>query len=320
MAFQLSNIKIARTDKITRQFTPPHPGQDKDNLIYQLYLCRQTGEENMFIIQWLRCHTVVRNQAKSLGSDKFLVGVKFVSVQNAIFFFQHLIVHHAHRSPTQLRHLEEASMPRAVQFFSQAVNLCPERWTTSSQIIAQFELEGHRSSFLSTLVAFVHALHDILFLWQQRVLDSRIGSPHTTSVERLYPLSPFQTAVYQDIVDSLVQRQRFLDQNESSDPSFPSSSTLQSSSRFSFSSSFGNSSWMKYRVLEGKPGTGKSQVIICAIHRAIQQEYKVLLAAPVALLAQGYRNIFGEDLDCETLHAAFNNAVNSNQARDVNFG
>ena len=55
------------------------------------------------------------------------------------------------------------------------------------------------------------------------------------------------------------------------------------------------------------------------MHTAIQQEHRVLLAAPVALLAQGYRDNFGEDLDCEMLHAAFNIPVNSNQTRDVNF-
>ena len=69
----------------------------------------------------------------------------------------------------------------------------------------------------------------------------------------------------------------------------------------------------------GKPGTGKSQVIIRAMHTAIQQEHRVLLAAPVALRAQGYRDIFVKELDCETLHAAFNIPVNSNQTRDVNF-
>ena len=138
-------------------------------------------------------------------------------------------------------------------------------------------------------------------------MDSRIGSLHTASLERLYPLSPFQTAVYQDIVDSLAKRKTFLEQGGARVPSgcSPPSS--------------GDSSWAKYRMLVGKPGTGKSQVIIRAMHIAIQQEQKVLMAAPVALLAQGYREIFGDDLQCKTLHAAFNIPVNSCQKADVNF-
>lgn len=55
------------------------------------------------------------------------------------------------------------------------------------------------------------------------------------------------------------------------------------------------------------------------MHTAIPQEHRVLLAAPVALPAQGYREIFGEDIDCETLHATFNIPVNSNRKTDVNF-
>ena len=35
-------------------------------------------------------------------------------------------MHHAHRSPNELRHLEEESMPKSIQFFLQAVALLPE--------------------------------------------------------------------------------------------------------------------------------------------------------------------------------------------------
>ena len=47
----------ARTDKMTRQF-PPHPDQEKENVVYQLYLRREPAEENMSLLQWLRSHTL----------------------------------------------------------------------------------------------------------------------------------------------------------------------------------------------------------------------------------------------------------------------
>ena len=111
-------------------------------------------------------------------------------------------------------------------------------------------------------------------------MDGRIGSLQSRSIEQLYPLSPYQTAIYQDIVDCLAQRKRYLKE---------SFEDLANSTDH----------WWEYRVLLGKPGTGKSQVVIRAIYHAIHQEYKVLLAAPVALLAQG------ADLEAETIHAAF---------------
>ena len=102
-------------------------------------------------------------------------------------------------------------------------------------------------------------------------------------------------------MDSLAQRQTFLDQ--------PAHSAAEQ-----------DPSWRKYRVLLGKPGTGKSQVLIRAIHEALQREASVLLAAQEALLAQGYRSIFfGADLECDTLHTAFCIPVQPGQASDVNF-
>ena len=75
-----------------------------------------------------------------------------------------------------------------------------------------------------------------------------------------------------------------------------------------------------YRVLLGKPGTGKSQVLILAIHHTIENEMSVLVAALVALLAQGYHKIFLCDIEKDTLHGAFNIPVDAPFADDVNCG
>ena len=154
--------------------------------------------------------------------------------------------------------------------------------TTAAELCTkiQFEHEGHCSSSLTTVVVYVLALHDLLHLWHLRVVDGRVGCLHSRSIEQLYPLSPFQKAILQDIVDSPAQRQRFSDQ--SADDVSPSSD------------------WRKFRLLLGKPRTGKSQVVIRAIHHAIHQECAVLLVAPVALLAKGYRAIFSLELQSWT--------------------
>ena len=222
-----------------------------------------------------------------------------MSVFNHVFFHQYLLFHHPHRHPTELRHLEEETMPSCIRHFVQAVTLQPERWTTPEQIRSQFEEEGHRSSHLTTIVAYVLALHDILRLWRLRVVDGRIGTLQSISIQQLYPLSLYQTAILQDIIQSVEERQSFLDQT-----SHPASSS--------------NQQWSKFRVLLGKPGTGKSQVLIRAIHHVIQEEYKVLIAAPVALLAQAYRSIFGPDVETETIHAAFHIPINEEASHDIN--
>ncbi len=144
-------------------------------------------------------------------------------------------------------------------------------------------------------------LHDIMYLWRIQVVDHNVGSLYALSVGSLYPLSPYQRAIFQDMVSCLSNRKRFLDRSADS------------------SSSSSSSDWAKYCILCGKPGTGKSQVLIRAIHHALQQECQVLVAAPVALLAQGYRSIFGADLEAETIHSSFRIPVSDETNGDMNF-
>ena len=175
MALQLSNIKVAWTDKQIKQFRVPHSGQEKRNKEYLQYLKRDGSEEQQSLLEWLRCHSTVGAKPKALGADKYLVAVKFVSPFNPVFFFQHLLVNHPHRHPAQLGHLEQAKMPPAIQYFAQAVSLRPDSWSRPEQIRQQFEHKGHKSSFITTLVSYVMALHDIHNLWQRRIVDARIG-------------------------------------------------------------------------------------------------------------------------------------------------
>ena len=92
-----------------------------------------------------------------------------------------------------------------IRHFVQAVHLCPDRWGSCDQIRSQFEHKGHCSSFLTTIVAFVLSLHDILHLWCLQVVDGRIGCLHVKPVDQLYPLLPHQEAMFNDVVDSLAQ-------------------------------------------------------------------------------------------------------------------
>ena len=78
--------------------------------------------------------------------------------------------------------------------------------------------------------------------------------------------------------------------------------------------------WAKFRVLSGKPGTGKSQVLVRSIHQAVQEEFKVLVCAPLALLAQGYRRLFSEEVEADTIHASFHIPVEQEVPHKTNFG
>ena len=101
---------------------------------------------------------------------------------------------------------------------------------------------------------------------------------------KIHVLSPHQNAIFADITTALSARRTTLEEHHSS----PQNTTT----------------WEKFRVLLGKPGTGKSQVLIRAIDHTIHTDKSVLVAAPVVLLAQGYNSIFLDDIDSDTLHGA----------------
>ena len=298
MVFQLSNIKVCWTDKFTVLFRPPFPDQTGNNKVYQMYLQRPHTEEDQTLLQWLRCHQTCGSKPKRYLDDRVLVGVKYVSIFNPIFFYQHLTMNLPHRQVTALRHAEEDTMPEAIKHFAQCVALTSQVWDTAETITCQFEHEGHKGYFINTIVSCVQSLHDIFHLWRVRVVTNQVGDLSCLSLQSLYPLSPHQSAILADISAALSSRQSLRSQDNPSNVA--------------------DSNWQKYRLLLGKPGTGKSQVLIRAIDYAILHELSVLVAAPVALLAQGYNSIFYEEVTTDTLHGAFSIPIDGPAPNEIN--
>lgn len=299
MVFQLCNVKVCWTDKITLLFRPPFPDQTSTHKVYNMYLQRPRGEDDQSLLDWLRSHQTSGSKPKPYGNDRVLVGVKYVSVFNPIFFYQHLTMHHPHRDVEQLQHPRASSMPPSIAYFVQSAAITPASWNTSDAITTFFEKEGHKDYLINTIVSYVHTLYDILHLWKTGVVSADLTDASSISVERLYPLSPHQTGVLIDITSALSSPQSTVDHNHSpSDNSAP---------------------WEKFRILLGKPGTGKSQVLIRTIDHAIRTDMSVLVAAPVALLAQGYNAIFLENIDSDTIHGAFNIPIDGAHCNDINY-
>lgn len=299
MVFQLSNIKVCWTDKMTLVFRPPFPDQTTSHKVYQMYLQRPPAEAEQSLLQWLRCHQTSTSKPKPYDNDRVLVDVKYVSIFNPVFFYQHLTMHHPHSDVRELHHPHASTMPSTIAHFAQSAALTPASWNTADAITSFFDKEGHRDYFINTIVSYVHSLYDILHLWRIGVVNADITDTSSISVERLYPLSPHQNAIFADIKAALSARRSTLDHQRSS--------------------THNTATWEKFRVLLGKPGTGKSQVLIRTIDHAIRTEMSVLVAAPLALLAQAYNSIFLEDIDSDTLHAAFNIPIEGPHPNDINY-
>ena len=157
MVFQLSNIKVW-TDKMTMLFRPPFPDQTTTHKVYQMYLQRPGAEEDQSLLQWLRCHQTSTSKPKPYHNDRVLVGVKYVSLFNPLFFYQHLTMHYPHRNVHQLHHPDASTMPSTIAHFAQSAALTPESWNTADAITAFFQKEGHKDYFINTIVSYVHSL------------------------------------------------------------------------------------------------------------------------------------------------------------------
>ena len=203
-----------------------------------------------------------------------------------------------HREVNTLRHAEEDMMPETIKHFSQCVALIPQFWDTADTITSHFEHEGHKAYFINTIVSYVQSLHDILHLWRIRVVTNQVADLSSLSLQSLYPRSPHQSAILADITAALSCCQSLLSEDNHSEGA--------------------DSNWQKYRLLLGKPGTGKSQVLIHAIDYAIRHELSVLVAAPVALLAQGYNSIFYDEVTTDTLHGAFSIPIDGPLPNEIN--
>ena len=123
-----------------------------------------------------------------------------------------------------------------------------------------------------------------------------------------YPLSPQQRAIYSRYLSFLETRRR---QIYSTWSPWGSSSTTQLADE--------NSDYLKYQLLLGCPGTGKTQVVKRLVHTLIEEEYCVTVCTPLGLLATNYRAEFYPDLQADTIHALFNIPVAADKQHAVNY-
>ena len=158
MVFQLSNIKVCWTDKMTVLFQPPFANQTATHKVYNMYLQRPRAEDDQSLLQWLRWHQTSTSKPKPYADNRVLVGVKYVSMFNPIFFYQHLTMNHPHRNVQNLHHPDASTMPLTVAYFTQSAALTPQYWNTSDATTAFFEKAGHKDYFINTVVSYVHSL------------------------------------------------------------------------------------------------------------------------------------------------------------------
>ena len=272
MIFELASTKVCWTDKMTLLFRPPFPAQTDSHKVYQLYLQQ---EWKMTSPSSPGCALITpppTNRKRMTGTDtwqesstfQFLIPSTSISIWLCITLIA---------PPTRCAIQNRNRCPRPFNSFCRRLCSSPKCGNPWTWLPSSLSTRATRNISSTRSWPTFPLLHDVLHLWRMRVVTRDVSDLSALSINRLYPVSALQRVILADITGALLYCWDVQDN--------PSSDDDQQST-----------SWRMYRVLPGKPGTGKSQVLIRTIHHATENGMSVLVTAPVALLAQGPHKIF----------------------------
>ena len=194
-------------------------------------------------------------------------------------------------------------LAKPVEHFAQAVEKLPHIWNSQDAIRALLETEGHKTHFIATVLSYIQSLHDILRLWRVRLVDRSLECPVACVTSDLYPLSVQQMTIFNVLCQHLCSQQQHYIRER----------------RRAIQPTHNRLDWTSFHTLLGKPGMGKSQVLVRFINFLVNTHCRVLVATPTALHANRYQVLFTNNVTCETIHAAFYVPVTTSQQHTVNY-
>ena len=122
----LASFKVAWSSSRTKRYTPRKPDNTADCKSYQKYLQRPGDDEELTFVECLRIYDDTPATAKRYTSGNTLVGVKYLSVMNDVYFFQYLLMNYSHRNLSELEHPDSWQMPSHLVDFAAAQLLLPK--------------------------------------------------------------------------------------------------------------------------------------------------------------------------------------------------
>ena len=189
-----------------------------------------------------------------------------------------------------------------------------------------FEKLGHRDYHINNFLSHIQSLHDILKLCQRQVLN-KTNFIECLNPAGVHPLDEHQRAIFRRIIHSMTCRNDYyssadeytdVSDDEDIDLLLETEDTSEDEARSS-STPLAMVDWTKFVLIIGEAGTGKSQIIFRTVEWSLENDIQVLIATPTALLTMKYRNTFGEDVVCETVHPIFFYPVDDESKPTINW-
>ena len=329
MWLALSSTKVSWTNSRRKKIAIPTIDRLDDNVQHQKYLDRPAVFNDFSLLQWLRAVDETKTPPRPYNDHSTLVGVKTVSSLKDLYFFQFLLLNFPHRSNDELYHRDHDNLPIQIKHFACAYTLMNDTWSSSEQVRSLFSQQGHKETFVQTMVSHVDSLTDLFHLWQRRVLtgiDVTVAERHAIDAIR----DPIQNQALLHIKACLRKRDDYYDRldptlvEDAPDDDDETDDNLQDNQQRHIAVRPPNPTddavdWRKFVLLTGKPGTGKTHCVHKAMDEALDDERQIMVATPTGFLATTYANVFGTDITTDTVHSAFKYPVARDQQAEVNW-
>ena len=189
-----------------------------------------------------------------------------------------------------------------------------------NSVQAQFERQGHKQFYVNTLCSHIASLPDTVHMWHKGVFTKQQLSLVESGNAEMFPLDSVQSGIFNHVMGCLYERDEFYSNGDVE--SFCSDDEGEEVCNVETCVDEGglkSTDWSKCMLITGKPGMGKSRVLLSLIEKCIDEGCKVLVGAPTGILATYYRELFESDVTADTVHSAFQFPVSRDESPSVNW-
>jgi hypothetical protein len=329
MWLSLSSKKIAWTPHRLKRFYVPLPESASTNKLLQAYWSRTKSLEHLSLLEWLREVDTSKRQPVLYKKGKTLVGVRQTSVFRDQYFFQDMLLHMPHRSTNDFDIPGVEKIPHVIRYFVCALHHRHSLWMNEEYIRSLFDLQAHKSWYVANILAHIQSLKDLYTMYQKRVISFGELIPPSVSDHILDPKQQLVVSLVRRMLNKRKNHYESIgcaldgfdsdDDNEEDDEDLLAGTDCPSDETRVHNECDELLDWRKFLLVLGRAGTGKSFTLIKVIDACISMTANVFVATPTGFLATQFKDQFPDDIDTDTIHAAFHYPVSQQDRPSYNW-
>ena len=179
-------------------------------------------------------------------------------------------------------------IPVRLQWYAQAIHNFPDLWASSERLKYHFTLEGHKDTYVTTIISYIQSLADLFYLTQMEIINASQLQTLQPCSEPTCKVNHLEIAVKTHIVNAIIaQHTHYYWQNikfslhsddkySDSDNEDINECNLNQPDLDHFNSHI---QWQKPILITGKPSSGKLHTILACVHELIDRDVNILIAS-----------------------------------------